>query len=100
MALPVGMPGPHSHPATVEKGGKDINRLSGIRAHSEECSSGDLHPAGAQWHCRVVHKHTLHMLNHKVSQQSPSRRKSDQDSLLFRERQRGLTEASLAAGHV
>lgn len=36
MALPVSMPGPHSHPASVEKGGKDINRPSGIRVHSEE----------------------------------------------------------------
>lgn len=36
MGLPVSMPGPHSHPASVEKGGKDINRPSGIRAHSEE----------------------------------------------------------------
>ena len=32
----VSMPGPHSHPAAVERGGKDINRPSGIRAHSEE----------------------------------------------------------------
>jgi len=29
-------PGPHSHPAAVERGGKDINRTSGIRAQSEE----------------------------------------------------------------
>lgn len=32
----VTMPGPHSHPAAVEKGGKDINRPGRIRAHSEE----------------------------------------------------------------
>lgn len=32
----VSMPAPHSHPAAVERGGKDINRPSGIRAHSEE----------------------------------------------------------------
>lgn len=36
MVLSVSMPGPHSHPAAVEKGGKDINRPSGIRVHSEE----------------------------------------------------------------
>lgn len=32
----VSMPGPHSHPAAVERGCKDINRPNGIRAHSEE----------------------------------------------------------------
>lgn len=32
----VSVPGPHSHPAAVERGGKDINKPSGIRAHSEE----------------------------------------------------------------
>lgn len=32
----VSMPAPHSHPAAVERGGKDINRPSGIRPHSEE----------------------------------------------------------------
>lgn len=36
MVWSVSMPGPHSHPAAVERGGKDINRPSGIRAHSEE----------------------------------------------------------------
>lgn len=30
------MPGTHSHPAAVERGGKDINRPSGIRSHSEK----------------------------------------------------------------
>lgn len=36
MVWSVSMPAPHSHPAAVERGGKDINRPSGIRAHSEE----------------------------------------------------------------
>lgn len=36
MVRSVSTPGPHSHPAAVERGGKDINRPSGIRAHSEE----------------------------------------------------------------
>lgn len=32
----VRVPGPHSHPAAAEKGGKDVNSPSGIRSHSEE----------------------------------------------------------------
>lgn len=36
MVWSVSVPAPHSHPAAVERGGKDINRPSGIRAHSEE----------------------------------------------------------------
>lgn len=36
MVWSVSMPGPHCHLAAVEKDGKDINRPSGIRAHSEE----------------------------------------------------------------
>lgn len=36
MVWSVSVPGPHSHPAPTEKGGKDINSPSGIRSHSEE----------------------------------------------------------------
>lgn len=36
MVWSVNVPGPHSHSAAGEKGDKDINRASRIRAHSEE----------------------------------------------------------------
>lgn len=70
MVWSVSMPGPHSHPAAVEKGGKDINRPSGIRAHWEEWSGGICCPAGTQWHWRVAHKHRLHILYSNISQQT------------------------------